>query len=80
MASTTEGVDEPSGNQRGAAGEGEPVSFRERNERSDRPAPAGDSARHNDAAPRLEPSHPPAADEVRQHKFWHKSTSSASTT
>jgi hypothetical protein len=30
MASIAEGVDDPSGNQRGAAGEGEPVSFRER--------------------------------------------------
>jgi hypothetical protein len=32
MASTAEGVDDPSGNQRGAAGEGEPVSFRERSD------------------------------------------------
>jgi hypothetical protein len=30
MASIAEGVDDPSGNQRGAASEGEPVSFRER--------------------------------------------------
>ena len=30
MASTVEGVDDPSGNQRGVAGEGEPVSSRER--------------------------------------------------
>jgi hypothetical protein len=78
--STAEGVDDPSGNQRGAAGEGEPGSFRERR---DDPADLllqGDSARHHDAAPRLEPSRPPAVDVVRQHKFWHKSTSSASTT
>jgi len=27
MASTADGVDDPSGNQRGAAGESEPVSF-----------------------------------------------------
>jgi hypothetical protein len=32
MASTAEGVDDPSGNQRGAAGEGEPGSFRERSD------------------------------------------------
>jgi hypothetical protein len=32
MASTAEGVDDPSGNQRGAAGEGEPVSSREQSD------------------------------------------------
>ena len=32
MASTVEGVDDPSGNQRGVAGEGEPVSSRERSD------------------------------------------------
>jgi hypothetical protein len=79
MASIAEDVDDPSGNQRGAAGEGEPVSFRER---SGDPTDLllQDSARHNRAAPRVESSRPPAADVVRQHKFWHKSMSSASTT
>jgi hypothetical protein len=78
VASIAEGVDDSSGIQRGAAGEGEPVSFRER---SDDPTdlllqgtpPAT-------MTPRVEPSRPPAADVVRQHKFWHKSMSSASTT
>ncbi len=81
MASTAEGVDAPSGNQRGVAGEGEPVSFRER---SDDPTDLLlQGTQHATMTPRrarLEPSRPPAADVVRQHKFWHKSTSSASTT
>jgi hypothetical protein len=79
MASTAEGVDDPSGNQRGAAGECEPVSFRER---------SGDLADlllqgtpHATMTPRRASSHSAhPADVVRQHKFWHKSMSSASTT
>ena len=57
MASIAEGVDDPSGNQRGAAGEGEPVSFRER---------SGDPAdlllqgtQHATIAPRRASSHRP---------------------
>ena len=80
MASTTEGVDDPNRSQRGAAGEGEPVSFRER---SDDPTDLLlQGTRPATMTPRGASSHraPPAADVVRQHKFWHKSMSSASTT
>jgi hypothetical protein len=48
MASIAECVDDPSGIQRGAAGEGEPVSFR--SEVAIRPTcSCRESARHNDA-------------------------------
>jgi hypothetical protein len=77
MASIAEGVDDPSGNQRGAAASANP-ELPGAKWRSGRPAPAGDSARHNDAAPRLEPSRPPGGrgaatqvlaqvDEPREH-------------
>jgi hypothetical protein len=79
MAPTAEGVDDPSGNQRGAAREGEPVSFRER---SDDPTDLLlQGTPHATMTPRRASSHRAhPADVVRQHKFWHKSTSSASTT
>ena len=76
MASTAEGVDDPSGNQRGAASECEPVSFRERS--GDPTDLLLQGTPHATMTPRLEPSRPPGGrgaatqvlaqvDELREH-------------